>query len=450
MKRSRSARSSVLCRFSPGLLFFPARVRLMRDDEIEVKHPTSGETITLTRTLPPTGPADRDPRTFDAADLDVVVDAVPTGKLINIGCPILTPYRQQTDMIEGENEDESKGNGKKKENGLGRQRPERVYVLGRIVEKEYKPLRARVLYFDKTMAWFPREQLRVMQSPWATEVWEHSGGEQVKFDDSESGESDSNGTSSVTDGEWSKVDGQKGRKQTRSMIPVKKYKKGDVVTLPHGIIKKYNGKQWRRLCVFRDCKKESQRGGLCAQHYGGRVKARRSTRRSNSTSTCSTRGKAEKLDKKRNEENDKNDIEDIRAANILVEMHRARSYTPPEPLPAATPTHTCSSHLSSSSRDRLHSSVSDMCEVYVPSPTVTLPSSVHSMLSQHSPLEQTRPIYQVDAAAHVYTCSSTFDFCHSNVNEHKPHVEIQRSIPLTTTAALYSTFCQFPDSSRKY
>lgn len=47
-----------------------------------------------------------------------------------------------------------------------------------------------------------------------------------------------------------------------------KYKKGDIVTNPNGISKKFNGKQWRRLCsMFKmGCMKESQRRGYCSRH----------------------------------------------------------------------------------------------------------------------------------------------------------------------------------------
>lgn len=45
-----------------------------------------------------------------------------------------------------------------------------------------------------------------------------------------------------------------------------KYKKGDIVTTPSGIRKKFNGKQWRRLCSKEGCSKESQRRGYCSRH----------------------------------------------------------------------------------------------------------------------------------------------------------------------------------------
>ncbi|TMS36105.1 hypothetical protein L596_003357 [Steinernema carpocapsae] len=45
-----------------------------------------------------------------------------------------------------------------------------------------------------------------------------------------------------------------------------RYKKGEIVTTPGGIRKKFNGKQWRRLCSREGCSKESQRRGYCSRH----------------------------------------------------------------------------------------------------------------------------------------------------------------------------------------
>ncbi|XP_058238770.1 protein capicua homolog isoform X3 [Hemibagrus wyckioides] len=50
------------------------------------------------------------------------------------------------------------------------------------------------------------------------------------------------------------------------------YKKGDVVCTPNGIRKKFNGKQWRRLCSKDSCMKESQRRGYCSRHLSMRTK----------------------------------------------------------------------------------------------------------------------------------------------------------------------------------
>ncbi|XP_072122372.1 protein capicua homolog isoform X2 [Mobula birostris] len=51
-----------------------------------------------------------------------------------------------------------------------------------------------------------------------------------------------------------------------------KYRKGDVVCTPNGIRKKFNGKQWRRLCSRDGCMKESQRRGYCSRHLSMRTK----------------------------------------------------------------------------------------------------------------------------------------------------------------------------------
>ena len=45
-----------------------------------------------------------------------------------------------------------------------------------------------------------------------------------------------------------------------------KYKKGDIVQMETGVRKKFNGKQWRRLCSREGCNKESQRRGYCSRH----------------------------------------------------------------------------------------------------------------------------------------------------------------------------------------
>jgi hypothetical protein len=46
----------------------------------------------------------------------------------------------------------------------------------------------------------------------------------------------------------------------------KSYNKGDVIITDLQIRKKYNGKQWRRLCSYENCTKESQRFGFCSRH----------------------------------------------------------------------------------------------------------------------------------------------------------------------------------------
>lgn len=54
-----------------------------------------------------------------------------------------------------------------------------------------------------------------------------------------------------------------------------RFKKGDIVLSESGVRKKFNGKQWRRLCSM--CSKESQRRGFCSRHLNQRGNALRST-----------------------------------------------------------------------------------------------------------------------------------------------------------------------------
>ncbi|GAV08200.1 hypothetical protein RvY_17928 [Ramazzottius varieornatus] len=51
------------------------------------------------------------------------------------------------------------------------------------------------------------------------------------------------------------------------------YKKGDVISLSNGIRKKFNGKQWRKLCTEKGCSKESQRRGFCSRHLSMQSKS---------------------------------------------------------------------------------------------------------------------------------------------------------------------------------
>ncbi|XP_051776903.1 protein capicua homolog [Erpetoichthys calabaricus] len=66
--------------------------------------------------------------------------------------------------------------------------------------------------------------------------------------------------------------GSTSRSRTPLTAAQQKYKKGDVVCTPNGIRKKFNGKQWRRLCSRDSCMKESQRRGYCSRHLSMRTK----------------------------------------------------------------------------------------------------------------------------------------------------------------------------------
>ncbi|XP_076610256.1 protein capicua homolog isoform X2 [Chaetodon auriga] len=84
------------------------------------------------------------------------------------------------------------------------------------------------------------------------------------------------GSSSAGGGGGGSGSGSTSSSSSRSRTPLtaaqQKYKKGDVVCTPTGIRKKFNGKQWRRLCSREGCSKESQRRGYCSRHLSMRTK----------------------------------------------------------------------------------------------------------------------------------------------------------------------------------
>lgn len=122
-----------------------------------------------------------------------------------------------------------------------------------------------------------------------------------------------------------------------------KYKKGDVVSTPSGIRKKFNGKQWRRLCSKDGCTKESQRRGYCSRH----LSLKGSSLRAGPASF--PRGKGSVLDGEetsRDSDTSPNygdrrmtgrfDPEETEAANMLVSLGSSRSATPAFSSPTGT------------------------------------------------------------------------------------------------------------------
>ncbi|XP_039948497.1 putative transcription factor capicua isoform X1 [Bactrocera tryoni] len=115
-----------------------------------------------------------------------------------------------------------------------------------------------------------------------------------------------------------------------------RFNKGDIVQSESGVRKKYNGKQWRRLCGM--CSKESQRRGLCSRHLNQKGNAfrpngaNRFPRDMNSRSSSKTQVDE---DTSRDSETSPNyraagrsDQEETDVANILVSLSSSRSATP--------------------------------------------------------------------------------------------------------------------------
>uniref|UniRef100_T1JPJ1 Protein capicua homolog-like domain-containing protein n=1 Tax=Strigamia maritima TaxID=126957 RepID=T1JPJ1_STRMM len=127
-------------------------------------------------------------------------------------------------------------------------------------------------------------------------------------------------------------------------ITPQKFKKGDVVSTPNGIRKKFNGKQWRRLCSKEDCNKESQRKGYCSRHLSLKGKNVRSPSltfpgRRKGVLKDSASGRELEWEDTSRESNmspldrdralaRKFDVDETEAANMLVSLGNSRSATP--------------------------------------------------------------------------------------------------------------------------
>ena len=117
----------------------------------------------------------------------------------------------------------------------------------------------------------------------------------------------------------------------RSPNSAQKYKKGDVVSTPNGIRKKFNGKQWRRLCSKEGCTKESQRRGYCSRHLSSKM-PRNAPSFPGLMKGEMKEGQIEWADSSRDTDYDptgqKFDSDETEAANMLVAMGNSRSTTP--------------------------------------------------------------------------------------------------------------------------
>ncbi|KFB45274.1 AGAP003117-PA-like protein [Anopheles sinensis] len=116
-----------------------------------------------------------------------------------------------------------------------------------------------------------------------------------------------------------------------------RFKKGDVVSTPTGIRKKFNGKQWRRLCSNETCSKESQRRGYCSRHLSQKGNALRSSTSSVTNHFNSRSSSKTQLDEETSRDSETSphyrvarqfDQDETDAANMLVSLSSSRSATP--------------------------------------------------------------------------------------------------------------------------
>ncbi|XP_077525273.1 protein capicua homolog isoform X3 [Amblyomma americanum] len=148
----------------------------------------------------------------------------------------------------------------------------------------------------------------------------------------------------------------------RSPAAQQKYKKGDIVSTPNGIRKKFNGKQWRRLCSKEGCTKESQRRGYCSRHLSLKGKSGTAMRKGSApAATTSTAqqppfptgamraGTGREWEESSRESisgspgdrasrvQGRFDLDETEAANMLVSLGNSRSATPSSASPPGRP-----------------------------------------------------------------------------------------------------------------
>ncbi|GFY59924.1 protein capicua homolog [Trichonephila inaurata madagascariensis] len=200
-----------------------------------------------------------------------------------------------------------------------------------------------------------------------------------------------------------------------------KYKKGDIVSTPNGIRKKFNGKQWRRLCSKEGCTKESQRRGFCSRHLSLRGKnirppslsfpgRRKGTFKDSATGReleweeSSHDSESNPVFSERDRVQGRFDRDETEAANMLVSLGNSRSATPafspnntPNPISPRT-FQTPNSHFTPIGHPQRSPTVNQQPAQWTISPqdtrTLTGPSEI---ISNNYPSSVTNPVYHPGA-----------------------------------------------------
>ncbi|XP_968497.3 putative transcription factor capicua isoform X1 [Tribolium castaneum] len=209
-----------------------------------------------------------------------------------------------------------------------------------------------------------------------------------------------------------------------------KYKKGDVVSNPNGIRKKFNGKQWRRLCSKDGCTKESQRRGYCSRHLslkGNSLRSGPAFPRSNS--------KADGEDTSRDSETSPNcndrritgrfDQEETDAANMLVSLGSSRSATPAySPNHQGSSPHTMQSPITVGSRQNVFMPIISPGLQKINSPG---PQGYNTAYHQPLPLrpESVRPIQGVPSVIRLTSSPRQWG---PNSTDHQQGVILQQAL----------------------
>ncbi|XP_050067810.1 serine-rich adhesin for platelets [Anopheles maculipalpis] len=171
-----------------------------------------------------------------------------------------------------------------------------------------------------------------------------------------------------------------------------RFKKGDVVSTPTGIRKKFNGKQWRRLCSNESCSKESQRRGFCSRHLSqkGNNALRSSTSSVTNHFNSSRSSSKTQLDEETSRDSETSphyrvagrfDQDETDAANMLVSLSSSRSATPSNSF--SSPTGHGSSPLATQSPVMIGNRQNLFLPIGSPAPSSELHGSVGSGNSKY-------------------------------------------------------------------
>lgn len=243
----------------------------------------------------------------------------------------------------------------------------------------------------------------------------------------------------------------------RSPSTSQKYKKGDVVSTPNGIRKKFNGKQWRRLCSKEGCTKESQRRGYCSRHLS--MKGQKGRGYPGSGKGDMNDGQIDwETQSNRDSEYDASvtpvRCDEAEAANMLLSLGNSRSTTPAfSPTPMQNPMSPMGSGPSPSTGGRNSVSFTPIsplprshAQVYMNSPTRSWSSKSGSSSSEHvSPITPRFPgggMIQPHPLEHLYQKSANIpkqDSLRSEdsgIDIHSPSGPVaQRSLPFSAYPA---------------
>ena len=162
-----------------------------------------------------------------------------------------------------------------------------VFIRGIVKEIKDRPLKYKVATDNGEEKWFTRMDLRSIRLPVVkNENYDEEATDSAVSETEMDMEVDEVFTTkrigSLPSSSRSSTPQSHSSRSSRTATP-HNYKKGDIVFANDGFRKKFNGKQWRRLCSAQFCDKESQKKGLCSRHFSSQIEPLRQQRSESAT-----------------------------------------------------------------------------------------------------------------------------------------------------------------------